>query len=390
MPDPLGWIEDEAHQWAQRGLTRTLTALGSGTGAPGRIECAPGERPLVNFASNDYLGLACDRRVVAAGVRAAEDFGWGASASPLVAGWRTPHQDLAEALARFEQTEAAVLFPTGYAANVGTIAALAGRGDALFSDRLNHACLIDGARLSGAQIFVYQHADSQNLTALLAQERGRFRRALVMTDGVFSMDGDLAPLAELADIAERFDAILLVDEAHGTGVFGPDGRGACSRCGVAERVPVRIGTLSKALGSAGGFVAGSRRLCDWLVNHARPLIYSTALPAAVAAAAHEALEISQREPWRRARVHALGDRLRSALTNAGIDVGRSTGPIVPVVLGDPERTIEAARGLRERGLLVSAIRPPSVPAGTSRLRISLTAAHAEDDVDNLADAIPRM
>jgi 8-amino-7-oxononanoate synthase len=384
MPDPLAWIEDEAAAWGRRGLARAVAALGPG-GA--RVACAGGS--LVNFASNDYLGLACDPRVVAAGVQAAQAFGWGAGASPLVAGWRTPHQALADALAQFEHTEAAVLFPTGYAANTGTIAALAGRGDALFSDRLNHACLIDGARLSGAEIFVYPHRDVGSVQALLARERGRFRRALLMTDGVFSMDGDLEPLGDLAALAEQYDAMLLVDEAHGTGVFGPDGRGAASACGAAERVPVRVGTLSKALGASGGFVAGSRRLIEWLINRARPLIYSTALPPAVAAAAHEALAISQREPWRREHVHALGKRLRDALALAGIDCGHATGPIVPVVLGDPERTLAAASRLRASGFLVPAIRPPSVPEGTSRLRISVTAAHTEEDVDALARELTR-
>jgi 8-amino-7-oxononanoate synthase len=380
MPDPLDWIEDEAAAWEQRGLTRALTALGHG--APGHVECSG--RSLINLASNDYLALACDARVIEAGVRAAEAFGWGAGASALVTGWREPHEALAEALAEFEKTEAAVLFPTGYAANVGTIAALVGRGDAVFSDRLNHASLIDGARLSGAQIFIYNHEHIEQIENTIDRERGRFRRALIITDGVFSMDGDLAPLAELAALAERHDAALLVDEAHGTGVFGPGGRGAAAACGVADRVPVKIGTLSKALGSSGGFVAGSRRLIDWLINRARPLIYSTALPPAVAAAAHEALAIVQREPWRQVHVHSLGDRLRQALAQAEVDAGRSAGPIVPVVLGDPGRSVGVAQRLRERGFLVPAIRPPSVPQGTSRLRISLTAAHTDDDVDGLA------
>ena len=383
MPNPLDWIDDEAAAWSARGLRRALNPLGSVSGA--RIQ-AEG-RPLVNFASNDYLGLAADPRLTRAASRAAEAFGWGAGASPLVSGWRGPHEELAEALARFEGTEAALLFPTGYAANLGAITALIGRGDAVYSDRLNHACLIDGMRISGASIRVYDHAGADHLASLLEADSGRFRRRLIATDGVFSMDGDLAPLAAIADLADRHGAILLVDEAHGTGVFGPDGRGAASECGVADRVDVRVGTLSKALGSLGGFVAGSRRLIDWLVNRARPLIFSTAAPPAVVAAAREALAIAEAEPWRRERARALGREVRSRLIELGFRVAPSAGPIVPVAMGEPERAVAVASRLRERGLLVPAIRPPSVPEGTSRLRICLSAAHRDDDVAALIQGL---
>lgn len=383
MIDPLGWIANESEEWNRQKRQRKLVVLGGAT--PGRIE--RDGSVLRNFASNDYLGLAADPRVIEAARRAAETYGWGAGASALVTGWRTPHQELADALARFERTEAVAFFPTGFAANLGTIAALVGAGDAVYSDRLNHACLIDGARLSKASLRVYPHNDSSRLEAILSRDRGRFRRSLIVTDGVFSMDGDLAPLADLADMAERFGAMLLVDEAHGTGVFGPEGRGAAEECGVAERVTIRVGTLSKALGSVGGFVASSNRLIDWLINHAHAMIYSTALPPAAAAAAMEALAISQAEPWRRVHVRALGERMRDALTGAGFTVAPSVGPIVPVVLGDPERALSLADRLRERGFLVPAIRPPTVPEGTSRLRISLSAAHSEEDVEALAQAM---
>jgi 8-amino-7-oxononanoate synthase len=371
MGDPLAWIDEESRAWARRGLARRLVVHPVGR----------------NFGSNDYLGLAADPRVVDAARRASEAFGWGAGASPLVTGWGEAHQELADELARFEETEAAVLFPSGFAANLGTIAALVDKGDAVYADRLDHACLIDGVRLSGARLRVYPHNDAGRLGAILARDRGRFRRALIATDGVFSMDGDLAPLADLADLAERFGAMLLVDEAHGTGVFGPDGRGAASEEGVADRVPIKVGTLSKALGSVGGFVAGSRRLIDWLVNHARTLIYSTALPPAAVAAAREALRIVRAEPWRRERVRALGARLRADLSAGGHDVGPSAGPIVPVLLGEAGRAMSAAERLRDRGFLVPAIRPPTVPEGTARLRISLSAAHTDEDVAALAGAI---
>lgn len=385
MSDPLGWIDDEAAAWASRGLERALRTTGSRADAERAAEQA--EPALVNFASNDYLGLASDPRVVAAGVRAAEQYGWGAGASALVSGWRVPHQELAQALASFEGTEAVLVFPTGYAANMGTLAALVGRGDAVYSDRLNHACLIDGARLSRAQVRIFAHNDVAALESLLAADRGRFRRRLIATEGVFGMDGELAPLAELVDLAERHEAMLLVDEAHATGVYGPEGRGACEACGVLDRVPIRIGTLSKALGSQGGFVAGSKRLIDWLVNHARPLIYSTALPPAVAAAAHEAVRIVQRETERRAQLWRLAGRLHESLDRHGLALGPMPSPIVPVLAGQPQRALAWAEHLRGLGFWVPAIRPPSVPEGTSRLRISLSTAHREEQVDALAAAI---
>jgi 8-amino-7-oxononanoate synthase len=381
--DPLAWIDAEAADWSARGLTRRLVPHGPAT--PGRFE--RDGRTVANFGANDYLGLAADPRLASAACAVAEANGWGAGASPLVCGWTVAHQQLADALAEFEQAEAALLFPTGYAANLGTIVALVDKSDAVYSDRLNHACLIDGARLSGASIRVYPHNDAERLASILERDRGQFRRSLIITDGVFSMDGDLAPLADLADLADRFGAMLLVDEAHGTGVFGPDGRGAASACGVAERVHVRVGTLSKALGSVGGFVAGSRRLIDWLINHARTQIYSTALPPAAAAAALAALTIAHEEPWRRERAHALAARLRADVRALGYNVGASAGPIVPVIVGEPSDALALAARLDAAGLYVPAIRPPTVPAGTARLRVSLSAAHTDADVSALIAAL---
>jgi 8-amino-7-oxononanoate synthase len=382
-PDPLAWLDDEAEAWAARGLSRRLVPHGAVRS--GRFE--RDGRSLANFGSNDYLGLAADPRLAEAARQAAEVYGWGAGASALVAGWTDAHQALADDLAAFEGVEAVTLFPTGFAANLGTLAALVGPGDAVYTDRLNHACLIDGARLAGARLRVYPHNDAGRLADVLGRDRGRFRRSLIATDGVFSMDGDLAPLADLADLAERFGAMLLVDEAHGTGVFGPDGRGACSACGVVDRVHVRVGTLSKALGSLGGFVAGSRRLADRLVNHARTLVYSTALPPPAAAAATAALGVVRSEPWRRDRAHALAARLRQGLSRAGFEACPSAGPIVPVLLGEPERAVAESARLLARGFFAPAIRPPTVPAGTARLRLSVTAAHSEADVDGLLAAL---
>ncbi len=371
MADPFAWIDAESDAWAGRGLNRSLRPVGRDG------------HSAVNFASNDYLGLAADPRVVAAAGEAARRLGWGTGASPLVSGWTVEHEALAAEIAEFERTEAAILFPTGYAANLGTIAALVGKSDGIYSDRLNHACLIDGSRLSGGTIRVYPHSDTEALAARLDEDRGRFRRTLIVTDGVFSMDGDLAPIDRLADLAERHGAMLLVDEAHGTGVFGPDGRGAAAELGAAERVTVKVGTLSKALGSVGGFVAGPRPLIDWLTNHARPLIFSTAAPPASVAAAREALRIAIAETWRRVRARGLGDRLRIGLGAAGYDVIRSAGPIVPVLLGEPEIALELSVRLAGRGFLVPAIRPPSVPEGTSRLRVVASAGHSDEQVEAL-------
>lgn len=378
MSDPLDWIDQETTAWAARGLMRTLRIAGTPKAAGGDPS---------NFGSNDYLGLAANPRVVDAAEKAAHEYGWGAGASALVTGWRQPHQELAQALAAFEHAEAVALFPTGFAANLGTIAALVAPGDAVYVDRLVHACVIDGVRLSGAKLRVYPHNDVARLEEIMRRDRGRFRRSLIATEGVFSMDGDSAPLAQLADLAERFSAMLLVDEAHGTGVLGPDGRGAAAEAGVADRVHIRIGTLSKAFGSIGGFVAGSQKLIDWLINHARTLIYSTAIPPAAAAAARCALEISRAEPWRRDRVCELGDRVCAGLRCSGFPVPESRAPIVPVLIGDPERTVALADRLRVRGMFVPAIRPPTVPAGTSRLRISLSAAHTDDQVEQLVKAL---
>ena len=294
---------------------------------------------------------------------------------------------MAAALAEFERVEAVTLFPAGFAANFGAIAALVGAGDAVFADKLDHACLIAGAKTSGARLRIFPHADPDKLATILHRERSQYRRVLIATDGVFSMDGDLAPLSALADLADRHESMLLVDEAHATGVFGPDGRGSCAQAGIADRVQVRVGTLSKALGSLGGFVAGERRLIDQIIHQAPSFIYSTALPPAAAAAAHEALKIANEEPWRREGCHALADRLRAELRSRGHKVPDSRGPIVPLIQGESETALDLSSRLLDAGLLVPAIRPPTVPAGTSRLRISVTAAHTDEDVDRLLSVL---
>jgi 8-amino-7-oxononanoate synthase len=343
-------------------------------------------QPVLNFGANDYLGLAGDERLAEAARRAIDEAGVGAAASPLLAGYTHWHARLESRLAEFCGAEAALLFSSGYAANVGAIAALVGPGDVIFSDARNHASIIDGCRLSRAEVQVYRHADVARLQSLLTETPTRGRR-LIVTDSVFSMDGDAAPLVEIAALAEQCGAMLMVDEAHATGVYGARGSGMAEQLGVASRVDVHVGTLSKALGASGGFVAGSRRLIDWLIHRARSYLFSTAPPAAIAAAALAALDVVAHEPERRARLLRQAARLRDRLSGQGWNTGRSTTPIVPVVIGDAGRTMGLSRAAREAGLYVPGIRPPSVPPGQSLLRISVSAAHDDSAVDRLLDAM---
>lgn len=388
----LDWLDDELRRLAADDLDRHLRTHDGPQGASLEPAGDPrGGQRYVNFGSNDYLALAADPRLAAAAQQAAEREGWGSGASPLVVGHAAAHAELERALAEFEGTEAALLFTTGYAANVGTITALVGAGDVVFSDALNHASIVDGCRLSKAEVRIYPHGDAQTLSALMADaDTKKFRRRLIVTDGLFSMDGDFAPLVGLAELADKHDAMLAVDEAHATGVFGARGRGSSELCGIEERVDIRIGTLSKALGSLGGFVAGRRSLIDWLVNRARPYIFSTALPPPVAAASQAALEIVGQEPRRRTELAARAAALRATLQADGWDVGPSTSQIIPLIVGSAERTLRLAEELRAAGFLVPPIRPPSVPAGASRLRLSLSYGHTPAMIDGLVAALRRV
>jgi 8-amino-7-oxononanoate synthase len=378
-----GWIPAELAALSDAGLLRRrceLRMLPDGW-------CEVDGRRMRNFAGNDYLGLAHDPRVVAAAETALRECGIGARGSALVCGRTEWHARLELALAEFEGQPAAMLFPSGMAANIGTIAALAGPDDVIFCDRFNHASLVDGCRLSGAKLRVYRHDDLDGLRRHLDQAAG-YRRRFLVTDSVFSMDGDLAPLPALCDLAERYDAEVIVDEAHATGVFGDRGRGVCDLLHVEHRVAVRIGTLSKALGALGGFVTGPVELIDYLWNTARTQMFSTALPPAVCAAALAAVEIVRQEPEKIAKLQARAAGFRDALVDRGVTVlERSTGPIVPVVIGDPAATMQVAGRLEQRGFLVGAIRPPTVPHGTSRLRISLTLGPEAAADEELATAV---
>jgi len=374
-------LRHELQELRERSLLRSLRFAQSAQGT----RMVVGGREVCAFCSNDYLGLASDRRVRQAAKEAVDRYGAGAGASRLVNASLEIHRELEERLAQFEGTEAALVFPSGYAANLGAICALVGRGDAIFVDRLNHASIIDGARLSGARLLPYKHCDPEHLEQLLRRYTG-FRRRLVVTDGVFSMDGDIAPLPELVEVCRRHGAFLMVDEAHGTGVLGEGGRGAAEHFGLRGEIDVLMGTLSKAVGAQGGYIAGSRELIDTLVNRARAFVFTTAICPAACGAALEGLRIIEAEPERRRRLRENARLLRRLL---GIATTGAEGevPIIPVVLGEAQEALRASARLLERGFWVPAIRPPSVPRGTARLRITVCSEHRAEEIEGLARAL---
>jgi len=376
------WLLGRLAEIEAQNLKRRLRTIES---AQGPVVTMAG-RPIVNFSSNDYLGLAADPRVIAAAVGTTERYGAGAGSARLICGNQSPHAALEEALARFKGTEAALAFSTGYAAAVGTISALVGQNDVIILDKLCHASLVDGARLSGATIRVFPHNHLEKLERLLSWARENFAKSnvLVVTESVFSMDGDTAPLREIADLKDRYDAWLMVDEAHGTGVLGPDGRGLASELGVAHRVDIQMGTLGKALGSAGGAICGSRALIDFLVNRARSFIFSTAPGAASAAAATEAIRLLES-----GEAAPLIERLWSNLERFS-PRKRPASAIVPHLVGDEAAAISRSESLREQGFLVPAVRYPTVARGQARLRITISAAHSPEQVDSLRAALSAM
>jgi 8-amino-7-oxononanoate synthase len=346
-------------------------------------------RHLLSFCSNDYLGLAQHPALIDALKRAADDNGVGTGSAHLICGHRTPHAALEEALAEWTGRERALLFSTGYMANLGVMQALLQRDEVCVQDKLNHACLIDGAQLAGAELKRYPHADVDGAARQLAARPEA--AALLATDGVFSMDGDIAPLRELAALCRREEATLMVDDAHGLGVLGPHGEGSVIDAGLSQDdVPVLMATLGKALGCSGAFVAGSAALIDGLVQSARTYIYTTAMPPALAAATLAAVRLAQDEGWRREKLHALITRFRTGARQLGLPLMPSPTAIQPLLLGDARAALAASEALEQEGFLVTAIRPPTVPQGKARLRITLSAAHEESDVDRLLEALSRL
>jgi 8-amino-7-oxononanoate synthase len=386
------YLAEELSAWRDRGLLRACRSVASAQGPRIVVD----GRECVNFSSNDYLGLANDPVLARAAREAVSRYGVGAGASRLVCGNIEPYQQLEETLAVFKNKEAALVFGSGYAANVGTIAALVSRGDTVILDKLDHASIIDGARQSGATVRVYPHGHLKKLEQLLAAADGRRGagdaarpgQVLIVTETVFSMDGDLASLREIVELKNRYGAWFMIDEAHATGVFGESRRGLAEVAGVEDQVDITLGTLSKALGCAGGYVAGSRTLVDFLWNKARSLVYSTAQPPSVVSAASAAVELV-RGPEGKRRADRLWQHrrvLREGLARLGIhDAGESA--IVPLMVGDEESAVRISGRLLERGIFVPAIRYPTVPRGKARLRVTLSAAHALDDISRLLEAL---
>jgi 8-amino-7-oxononanoate synthase len=374
-------IADRLEELRDRGLYRQLRLV---SGPQGPRVLLDG-RPVLLLCSNNYLGLADHPRVRGAAAEAAMRWGAGAGASRLISGNMKLHRRLEARLAEFKGYESALLFGSGYLANVGAISALARRGEVVFSDELNHASIIDGCRLSRAETFVYRHRDTEHLAWGLREAEGC--GTLIVTDGVFSMDGDIAPLEELVRLARSHDCRLMVDEAHATGALGPGGRGSVAAAGLSGQVDVVMGTLGKALGSYGAYVCAGREIVDYLVNTARSFVFSTAPPPPVLAAALAALELLESHPHRVDRLQANAATLRSALAGEGLAAGGSGTQIVPVEVGDAERTMELSERILERGVFAQGIRPPTVPEGSSRLRFTVMATHRADELQRAAKLV---
>jgi glycine C-acetyltransferase/8-amino-7-oxononanoate synthase len=376
----------ELQRLAQNGMLRALRVVEGGQGPKVRVN----GRDVLLLCSNNYLGIADHPALVEKMVAATREFGAGSGASRLISGTMPPHAALEERLAEFKGTPAAIVFNSGYAANTGILQGLFGPDDVIFSDELNHASIIDGCRLARARTVVYPHCDTGALAELMERERARRRgRWLIVTDGVFSMDGDLAPLADLCDLKEAHDALLMVDDAHGTGVLGAKGRGTGEHCRCLERIDLHMGTLGKALGCAGAYLAAERVVIDMLINHSRSFIFSTSLPPGVPAAAMAALDLVDSEEGRQRRERLEQNRLQlaGALTAGGMDLLGSTTQIIPILSREPAPTMQMTARLLEDGIFLQGIRPPTVPPGRCRLRATVMASHDADDLAGAARQI---
>ncbi len=389
-PNPLAFLDDELAAMRERHLYRPLRVMSSAQGPIVSID----ERRVISLSSNDYLGLSHHPRMKRAAIEAVERYGAGSGAVRTIAGTMTLHEELEADLATFKHTEAVLTFQSGFAANTGVIPTITGETDLIVSDELNHASIIDGMRLSKAPRKVFKHADLESLKAVLseAREMGRggtgepYRLILVVTDGVFSMDGDIAPLPGIVAAAEAHGAAVMVDDAHASGVLGTDGRGTVNHFGLDGRVAIQVGTLSKAVGVLGGYVAGSQSLRDVLVQRARPFLFSTSHPPAVAAACREAIRIMQEEPELHERLWANTRRFKAELARLGFNIGTSETPITPVILGDSELTIRFSNRLFDEGVFGTSVVFPTVALDRARIRTIVTAAHTDDLLDRALTA----
>ncbi|MGR3220996.1 MAG: 8-amino-7-oxononanoate synthase [Candidatus Anammoxibacter sp.] len=378
----MEFIEEALTELHNKSLFRTLKTVEGEQGKYLRIN----GKEYLSFCSNNYLDLANHPDVIKAVVKAMSAFGWGTGASRLVSGNTTLHKELEVKIAQFKGVEDAVVFPTGYMANIGAISSLVGKGDLVISDKLNHASIIDGCRLSRATFRVYPHCDMERLERILAKAKG-FRRTMIVTETVFSMDGDLAPLNEIVRLAEKYKAMTMVDEAHATGVFGNNGRGVLEHCGIEGKVDIVMGTLSKAVGSIGGFVCGDYDLINFLRNKAGSFIYTTALPPAVCAASIAGLKIIKEKPELSESLWRNINYIKNRLAEKNINIGNSQSPIIPIIIGDAGKTYKLAKDLLESRILIPAIRPPTVPKGSSRLRVTIMSSHSVSDLDRLTDIL---
>ena len=383
--DPLDYLSAELTSLREQGLYRRLRVLDGEQRATTTID----HRSVVNLSSNNYLGLTTHPALRQRALEAIERFGVGSGSVRTIAGTMAIHVELEQKLAAFKQTEAAVVFQSGFTANAGTVSAILGRDDVIVSDALNHASIIDGARLSRATIKVFPHRDVAAARAIL-EGLPRTQRALVITDGVFSMDGDLGALPELCDLAEAFGAIMMVDDAHASGVFGRNGRGTVDHFGLHGRVDIQVGTLSKAIGALGGYVAGSRALIDFLCHRARPFLFSTSHPPSVAATCLAALEVLEAEPERIERLWENTRLFKGGLDALGFDTGASESPITPVMVGDGARAMRLSDRLFEEGVFAQGIGFPTVPEGKARVRTIVTATHTEEELRFALDAFARV
>jgi glycine C-acetyltransferase len=386
MTGALDYLRDELRQLGEQGLLLRPRTLEGPTGGRARFD----GREVVNLASNNYLGLANHPRMNEAAAAAARALGAGTGAVRTIAGSMTMHRELERRFAAFKHAEDALMFQSGFTSNAGTVAAILGKDDVIVSDQLNHASIIDGARLSRAEIKVYPHKDVSAADALLAETKREGRRQLLITDGVFSMDGDIAPLPGLVEVAEKHTAIMMIDDAHASGVLGTGGAGTVDHFGLHGRVDIQVGTLSKAIGVLGGFIAGPRHLIEWLQNRGRPYLFSTSAPPAVVAACIEALDIIRDEPDRLERLRSNTTFFKAGLHDLGFDTGASETPITPVITGDEETTQTFARRLFEEGVFTPAIVFPTVAKGRARVRTIVTAEHTQEDLKEALDVFDRV
>src|SRR5499426_490223 len=392
MPhDPLSYLSDQLAQWRAAGTWQPLRILES--------ECAPSARfdgkEVINLSSNNYLGLTTNRKLRRAALEATRHFGVGTGAVRTIAGTMKIHMELEEQIARFKNTEACVVFQSGFAANAGTVAAILGKDDFIISDELNHASIIDGARLSKAKIKVFRHKDAAHAEELLKEVAGEPGHKLIITDGVFSMDGDIGPLPALCDLAEKYGAIMMVDDAHASGVLGRNGRGTVDHFNVHGRVDVQVGTLSKAIGALGGYVCGTRDLIDFLYHRARPFLFSTSHPPSVAATCIAAFDVLEQEPERIEKLWENTRFWKKELGLLGFDIGGKTTPasetpITPIIIGDGARTMEFSRELFKEGVLGTGIAFPTVPEGKARVRTIMSATHTQDELQKALEVLKRV